>query len=132
MATRCLPLLVPLRAADHTPGTSRPSTARGAVARAAPAAPSGRRYPFFSPAPPPQDQERVRQQNEGHMVLPAPPGPALEVVQAQLVFQFLVTVLHPPAPFRRPNQPQQRRDRRQVAEEILRRLRLAFRPLHHQ
>src|SRR5215472_15121614 len=132
MATRCLPLLASMRATRRTPGTSRPSTATGAASRAAPAALSCRGYPLFSPAAPPQDQERVRQQDQGHVVVPTPPGPALEVVQAQLVFQLLVTVLHPPAPLCRSHQPPQRRVGWQVTEEVLRRFRLPLRPLHHQ
>src|SRR4051794_41822308 len=49
----------------------------------------------------------------------APPGAALEMVQAQFLLHLLVTLLHRPATLPQPHGPQPRGLRRQVAEGIL-------------
>lgn len=42
-------------------------------------------------------EERVGGGDQGDVVMPAPPGAALEVVQAQAVFEFPVVVLNLPS-----------------------------------
>src|SRR5215813_8914833 len=108
-ATQCRPSAVPMRATGHRPGTRPPNRVGGSASPATPAAVSPARRPLLAPLAAAQHQERVRQQHQRDVVLPAPPPPALEVVQAQLVLEFLVTVFHPPAALSRPHQPPQRR-----------------------
>ncbi len=51
---------------------------------------------FFA-AEPLRGEERVRDADQGDMVVPAGVGTALEVLEPQLVFEFPVAVLDPPA-----------------------------------
>ena len=44
-----------------------------------------------------QGQERLRDGDEGDVVVPAGVGAAFEVVEAECVFEFAVVVLDPPA-----------------------------------
>ncbi len=86
-----MPLIVGVCAG--TPGTRRPNTPAGIAARAMPGRWSGRRTDFW--VQPLQGDEGVRDRHQGHVVVPALPGTALEVVQAQRVLQLAVIVLNP-------------------------------------
>src|SRR5260370_40968584 len=105
-----------MQALDHTPDTTLPSRATSVASRARPAAGSPPRGLFFSALAAPHYQERIRQQHQRDMMLPALPAAPLAVVQSQLVLQLFVTVRHPPATFGRPHQLHQRRIFWQVAE----------------
>lgn len=85
---------------DRRPGSGRTSTpAPIATPRGASEVSAGRH--FFGAATPHVLEEGVRQQYQGGVMVPPPPRPALEVVQAEFVLQFTVAVLDPPAALRR-------------------------------
>src|SRR5439155_2912520 len=65
-----------------------------------------------------QVQEAIRQEAHGGVVMEARPGASLEVVQAQLLFELLITLLHVPAALPQLNRVQQRRLRRQVGQRV--------------
>src|SRR6516162_2936108 len=100
-------------------GKAPPSRAVGVAPRAAPGRCSPTGGPFFTP-PTAKYDKRIGQHYQRHMVMPTDPATPLEVVQAEFVLHFLVTMLHPPAAFRRSNQLPQGRRGGQVAEEKLR------------
>src|SRR4029453_7267972 len=66
------------------------------------------------------------------MMVEAAPAPALEVIQAQFVFELLIVALDPPAELGQPDEGGDRGRRRQGREPVLRRLEFAARPLHQK
>src|SRR6266540_1302348 len=75
--------------------TRRPNTPAAIAAHAMPGRWSGRRTDFWVQAF--QGDERVGDRHQGHVVVPALEGAALEVVQAERVLELSVVVLHSPA-----------------------------------
>jgi hypothetical protein len=74
----------------------------------------------------------VRGGDQGDVAVPADPGPALEVVQAQAGLEFAVVVLDPPADFGVADQVDGVGVGGQARQPVLDRLRLAVRPLGDQ
>src|ERR1700738_941490 len=56
-----------------------------------------------------QGQEAIREEAHGGVVVEARPGASLEVIQAQLLFELLITLLHVPAALPQLNRVHQRR-----------------------
>src|SRR5262245_54558486 len=67
-------------------------------------------------AQPLQGEEAVGEERQAGVVMEAPPGAALEVVQAQLLFQLLVALLHRPATLPQADRLHAAGPRRQVRE----------------
>src|SRR5712692_8422059 len=66
------------------------------------------------------------------MMMEAPPAAALEMVEPELILEFLIVALDTPAQFGEADQISERRRLRQGREPILRGLRVAPRPLDQQ
>src|ERR1043166_7965045 len=81
--------------------TRRPNRRAAIAARAIPQRWSGRRNRFW--VQPLQGDERVGDRHQGHVVVPALPGAALEVVKPERVLQLTVIMLHPPAQLGQPH-----------------------------
>src|SRR5687768_11034852 len=88
----------------RTPGSGHTSMPRALGSPPPTPARSADRY-FLGAATPHVLEEGVRQQHQHDVVIPAPPRPALQVVQAQLVLELAVAVFHPPAALGRGHQP---------------------------
>src|SRR5919201_881136 len=73
-----------------TADTRRPNTPAAIAAHAIPQRWSGRRSRFW--VQPLQRDEGMRDRHQGHVVMPALEGAALEVVQAERVLQFPIVV----------------------------------------
>src|SRR6266511_983544 len=74
-----------------TGGRRRPNRRAGLAAPVIPGRGSGRRRRFW--VQPLQGEEGVGGRDQGHVVMPAAEAAALEVVQAEAVFEFAVVVL---------------------------------------
>src|SRR6516225_2501289 len=131
MTIRCHRPLVAGPGPARRRGKAPPSRAAGVALRVAPGRCSPTGGPFFTPLTAKYDK-RIGQHYQRHMVMPTDPAAPLKVIQAEFVLHLLVTMLHPPAAFRRPNQPPQGCRGGQVVEEKLRGRRLASRPFHQQ
>lgn len=77
-----------------------------------------------------QGQEGVRQHHQGHVMVPAAPTPSFVMIQAQFFLQLVVVLFDLPPALGDAHQAAQRVARRQIAEEVLDRFLLRFRPLH--
>src|SRR5712691_7893433 len=66
------------------------------------------------------------------MMMESPPAAALEMVEPELILEFLIVALDTPAQFGEADQISERRRLRQGREPILRGLRVAPRPLNQQ
>src|SRR5712692_6655990 len=66
------------------------------------------------------------------MVMKAAPAAPFEMIEAELVLEFLIVALDAPAELGETDELADRRRRRQGREPILRRLRIASRPLDQQ
>src|SRR3954447_12327087 len=97
---------------------SGPSSRRsGFGVRAGARTGSGCRPEFRAPAF--EGEEGVRDRDERDVVMPAAVGAALEVVQAERVFEFAVVVLDAPAELAEPNQLTQWRVGGQAGEPVV-------------
>src|SRR3990172_7637445 len=83
-------------------GRRRPSRRAAAGARAASRRGSGRRIRFW--VEPLEREEGVGEGDERHVVVPAPEGASLEVVEAERVLELPVVVLDAPAELREPHE----------------------------
>src|SRR5512147_2323228 len=79
-----------------------------------------------------RSQERIRGDAQRRVMMEAAPPPAFEVIESQLIFQFLVVALDSPAQHREPDEVSAGGRRWQRREPVFDRRRFRARPFDQQ